>query len=448
MSTYNGETSNYDKDNRTDYDIHWIDNSNYAYGCGLDGEKLFLLSVKEALNEDYGFRHAWQTGSEYYVVNKRTRRYDSYASNSLWWLRSAYSSDSCYVARVNSSGRSVDGGSYNPYNAVRFALNIPLSAVLFASDASSIGENLSPSFAPVNQITLSRTTIDYPLASNTPAIISATIASAPTNVDTTAYIANTDGTMSTSTATGLSYGAGTKLTIVDDSRKFAITQDIVRGTAGSSISVNYTNASIGANEYISAIIKDTSGEALYHAKLDTVSNSNGSVSMDIPDDIEPGEYMLVIYNELERGSYNTNYAGYDTLILVVWDTTDTNYPDEEKPTMTNVYKNVDGTRFRFTASDNHELYQMINSSRTKLRDLAGTNVTTNMSCDETQDSIIAEDLAGNISAPQNIITDITPPKVTISYSRGTYTLTVSDNESGVWKIANHDGSVVYHDYSC
>ena len=42
----------------------------------------------------------------------------------------------------------------------------------------------------------------------------------------------------------------------------------------------------------------------------------------------------------------------------------------------------------------------------------------------------------------------TPPAVTVSYSGGTYTLTVSDNESGVWKITNRDGTVVYRDYSC
>ena len=226
-----------------------------------------------------------------------------------------------------------------------------------------------------------------------------------------------------------------------------MTQDIARATAGSSINVNYTNASVGDDEYILAIIKDTSGNALYHARLQSVDNSNGTVSMNIPNDITPGEYMLVIYNEHESGSYNTNYAGYDTLILIVWDASDVNYPDEQKPIMTNVYKNLAGTKFRFTVSDNLGLYQMTNSGGAKLRDLSGTKATTNMSCG-TQSSIMVEDLAGNTSELQNILTDTTPPTVNISYNNGTYTLTVSDNESGVWKITNRDGTVVYRDYSC
>ena len=163
--------------------------------------------------------------------------------------------------------------------------------------------------------------------------------------------------------------------------------------------------------------------------------------MDIPNEIEPGEYMLVIYNECENGAYNTNYAGYDTLLLVVLENA-----DNVKPIMTNVFKNYAGTSFKFTVSDNQELYQVTNPTGEKLRDLASTNVTANVLCG-TQDSIMVEDLAGNIAEAQNILTDNTPPKVTVSYSGGTYTLTVSDNESGVWKITNSDGTVVYRDYS-
>ena len=40
------------------------------------------------------------------------------------------------------------------------------------------------------------------------------------------------------------------------------------------------------------------------------------------------------------------------------------------------------------------------------------------------------------------------PTVTVSYANGSYILTVSDNESGVRKITNGDGTVVYKDFSC
>ena len=48
---------------------------------------------------------------------------------------------------------------------------------------------------------------------------------------------------------------------------------------------------------------------------------------------------------------------------------------------------------------------------------------------------------------KNILVDTKPPSVIISYAGiGKYTLTVSDTESGVWKITNGDGSVLYENY--
>ena len=66
-----------------------------------------------------------------------------------------------------------------------------------------------------------------------------------------------------------------------------------------------------------------------------------------------------------------------------------------------------------------------------------------------QSAILVQDLAGNetIIDANDMLVDRTPPHVTITYSGGKYALTVSDNESGVWKITNSDGTTVYHDYS-
>ena len=47
----------------------------------------------------------------------------------------------------------------------------------------------------------------------------------------------------------------------------------------------------------------------------------------------------------------------------------------------------------------------------------------------------------------DIAVDKTPHIITVTHSGGTYTITVIDNESGVWKITNGDGTKVYHDYS-
>ena len=91
---------------------------------------------------------------------------------------------------------------------------------------------------------------------------------------------------------------------------------------------------------------------------------------------------------------------------------------------------------------------MINPGGDHLRHLASNTVTTNMECGN-QSAILVQDLAGNetIIDANDMLVDRTPPVVTISYAEGKYALTVSDNESGVWKITNSDGTAVYHDYS-
>ena len=167
--------------------------------------------------------------------------------------------------------------------------------------------------------------------------------------------------------------------------------------------------------------------------------ASGELTMYVPSDIENGEYTIVVYNEQERGAYNTNYAGYDTLVLVVKD-------ENERPVVTNVYKNAASTKFKLTASDNWDLFRITNPAGGKLRDLANTNITTNIECG-TQSSIVVEDLAGNRTKVREILVDDNAPNVTISYSGGKYTLTVSDAESGIWKITNRDGTTVYRDYS-
>ena len=327
-------------------------------------------------------------------------------------------------------------------------MNIPLSKILFAQDASLSQLDITPNFVPITNANsyakLDRTVIKCPTGSSQ-LTITPTIdpTSTPSDVDLVPYTANTNGTMTQGSAVTFYYGAGAKLTVVDEDRSnFAVSENIIRGAKESSVSIHYSGASVGEGEYISAIIKDTYGNPLYHARLKPVGEStSGELSMIIPNDIECGEYTLVVYNELERGAYNTNYAGYDTLVLVVYD-------EDEQPTVTNVYTNATGTNFKFTANDNWDLYQVTSYGGEKIRDLANNNVTTNMMCGG-QASILIEDLAGNITTvgENAMLVDQTPPTVAVTYSGGRYTLTVSDNESGVWKITNSDGTTVYHDYS-
>ena len=160
--------------------------------------------------------------------------------------------------------------------------------------------------------------------------------------------------------------------------------------------------------------------------------------MSIPSELPYGEYTLIVYNEKENGAYATNYAGYDIKTLMITDIT--------KPVVTNTYRNNTSTYFKFNASDNTELCKVTDSNMQNLLTLHGTKTTTNMPCVK-QTDIYVEDIFGNRTKLQDVHIDDTPPKVTVSYNNGTYTLTMSDNESGVWKITNRDGTVVYRDYS-
>ena len=162
--------------------------------------------------------------------------------------------------------------------------------------------------------------------------------------------------------------------------------------------------------------------------------------MCVPDDIDYGDYNLIVYNELERAEWNTNYAGYDTLVLTV--------TDLNSPTVTNVYRNEAGKNFKLTASD-ETLSHISTLSGRKIKDLSGINTTTNLQLSESTNGIKIYDVASNISTiyTNDMQVDSTPPSVTISYNSGTYTLTVSDSESGVWKITNSNGDTIYRDYS-
>jgi hypothetical protein len=109
------------------FDDSYLDGTNNYYvlcGCGLRGDKLFLLSAKEALNKDYGFSNAYdwdRTGdSKGYCVSRDTNRIakqllPSGGGNSHWWLRSACSSFSNNVAYVYSSGECHDYHSNYTY---------------------------------------------------------------------------------------------------------------------------------------------------------------------------------------------------------------------------------------------------------------------------------------------------------------------------------------------
>lgn len=105
-----------------------------------------------------------------------------------------------------------------------------------------------------------------------------------------------------------------RLTLKDESRGFAV-QDTTARTAsqGGSLTFQCTDAMVGDNEYISAMIVNSDDEVLYYGQLRRVLRNNANemrATLKIPDDIVGGDYTLKLFNEQlndKNGTENTKY---------------------------------------------------------------------------------------------------------------------------------------------
>ena len=106
-----------------------------------------------------------------------------------------------------------------------------------------------------------------------------------------------------------------KLTLLDSSRSFAVTEKTADAAPDDTVTLHYNGATIGTNEYISAIIADSSG-ARYYGRVAQHTAESGTVEIKIPSDIAPGDYTLKVFNEQYNGDYNTDYASNFTDIAL------------------------------------------------------------------------------------------------------------------------------------
>lgn len=216
------------------------------------------------------------SAKEAIAVNNDLRALDPAHPNwvtSSWWLRSP-GSKTFYVAIVSSDGSVQYSGASirkkNNHRTVRPAFNLNLNSVLFASAAVS---------------------------------------------------GKPDGGL---TAVSEYSGNEWKLTLLDSSRNFAVTESTASGDPGDTITLHYTGATAGTNEYISAIIADSSGTR-YYGRVAQPTAESGTVEIKIPSDIAPGDYTLKVFNEQYNGDYNTDYASKFTDIALTVE----NQPDEQ-----------------------------------------------------------------------------------------------------------------------
>ena len=199
------------------------------------------------------------SAKEAIAVNNDLRALDPAHPNWVttgWWLRSP-GSDKYHLAVVRSEG-SVQYSGYsvlifNNYRTVRPAFNLNLNSVLFASAA---------------------------------------VGGKP------------DGGL---TAVSAYSGNEWKLTLLDSSRNFAVTETTVSGDPGDTVTLHYTGATAGINEYISVIIADNNG-AQYYGRVAQPTEATGTVEIKIPSDIAPGSYTLKAFSEQCNGEKKTDYA--------------------------------------------------------------------------------------------------------------------------------------------
>ena len=195
--------------------------------------------------------------AEAFAVNQDLRIVDKEHTDwaiSYWWLRSPGSFD-FYVAFVRGNGEVYYSGfdfTTEQYG-VRPAFNLNLNAVLFTSAA--VGGKPGGGLTPISEYTDNKW----------------------------------------------------KLTLLDNSRNFDVTEKTANGYPGDTVKLNYSGATTGTNEYISVIIADNSG-AQYYGRVAQPTEATGTVDIKIPSDLVAGNYTLKVFNEQCNGDYETDYA--------------------------------------------------------------------------------------------------------------------------------------------
>ena len=108
-----------------------------------------------------------------------------------------------------------------------------------------------------------------------------------------------------------------KLTLLDDTRTFRVTETAAVGKPGGSVTLNFSGARTGQNEYISAIIEGENG-ATHYGRIMKPTATDRQLSFTLPHDLVSGNYKLHVFSEQYNGDYHTDYASqFQTVALTV-----------------------------------------------------------------------------------------------------------------------------------
>ena len=229
---------------KDDAAYQYHDNEFGASSGILHGDRVFFLSAEEADSTAYGF------------ADNASRNANYVSGAGYWWLRSPY------AGSTGSAGFVLpDGGIAYYYvggvNAARPALNIKLSSVLFTSAAEG---------------------------------------------------GKSSGAVGADSLTSVSDYSGSdwKLTLSDSARsEFTASFDSMSGDVAT---IKYSGAKAGTNEYISAVIINSSGEITYYGNLALAeAGDDKTVTVDLA-----GKYndrdTLYVFNEQTNGDKKTDYS--------------------------------------------------------------------------------------------------------------------------------------------
>ena len=318
----------------------------------LNRDKVFLPSVDEMKNAKYGFL------SENDLI-----AYYGGSTAENWWMRSAGTGASIADAEYNTNRTEykIYTKLANEHSYARPAFNLSKNNVLFVCTADGV---------KIGAVGSTLTEIESNLSSKW------------------------------------------KLTLLDKSRNFSVTGTEVEKFAGGTLTLHYTGAQTGSNEYISAIFYDADGKAAYYGRLKNLTDgadAEGSVALTVPAGLGEGEYKLVLFNEQYNGAKQTDYASsFCTVSLTV---------DNTAPVLSGfaVSRASDSTAtVDFTASESGAYYYAVDNNET----ISSIDTTTsnriamitgeqtleldNISAGKSYLHIVAEDVAGNMCEVQTI----------------------------------------------
>ena len=332
--------------NKTQSDGVTNPNPEYSTAGGNNTtDRIFLPSIEEMNNSSYfpaGNDSRISTNTAY-VANKEGM-HGKVGKADYWWLRSPgwKVKTAAYIQMIGAVW--TKGGDINASHfAIRPAFNIDLNTVLFASAA--VGGKGK---------------------------------------------AGMDGEL-----TAIDAAAGSnewKLTLLDSNRHFDVAETAAIAKPGGTVTLSYTGASSGTNEYISAIIADGSG-AQYYGRIMRATDEAGTVAINIPKALADGEYTLQVFSEQYNGGENddtkrTDYASaFASVALTV--TSDTTAPTLSYVSTSRTDMAKASVRFSSDEAGSYYYAVVESGADEPTIDTSGAGI----SCDAAEHDILLENLA-------------------------------------------------------